>query len=78
MTLNYSAIRKMLGNEVFGTARNSDGSLVIVQFEGKDDCGDPIYKATWESKRNSSVIWNVTHYYYNDGTVEELFEHEYR
>lgn len=76
MRLNYKNIEKMLGGEVFGGGVSDDGETVIVEFDGRDDDGNPIYKATWESKRTDSRIWYVVHYYHKDGTVEEMFEHE--
>ena len=76
MKLNYKSIEEMLDGNVFGGGISDDGKTVIVEYDGDDEYGDPIFKATWESKRTENIVWNVVHYYYKDGTVEELFEHE--
>ena len=87
--LNYESIREMLDGDVFGAAIDEDGKHVILQAERIGDWRESceshdgpleepelVYTATWESKRNERVVWYVTHVYHEDGTVEELFDHE--
>ena len=76
MKLNYKNIKEMLDGDLFGAGISEDGKHIILEFAGNDEYDTPIYKATWESKRNAETIWYVVHYYYSDGMVEELFEHE--
>lgn len=87
--LSYESIREMLDGDVFGAAIDEDGKHVILQAEHigdrRENCGsydgpleepELVYTATWESKRNERVVWYVKHWYHEDGTVEETFEHE--
>lgn len=86
--LSYKAIKDMLDGDVFGAAVDEDGRRVILQAERVGDCrentgydgpledAELVYTAWWESKRNDRVVWYVKHWYHEDGTVEETFEHE--
>lgn len=87
--LNYEGIKEMLDGDLFGAAVDEDGNHVLLQAELLGDCStdsesytgplEPsewVYTAMWESKRTDNRVWYVKHWYHEDGTVEETFEHE--
>ena len=89
MKPSYENIKEMLDGDLFGAAVDEDGNHVLLQAELLEDYradddkytgplepSEWVYTATWESKRTDSRIWYVKHWYHEDGTVEETFEHE--
>lgn len=73
--MQYTEIEKMLDGDRIGVGVDEDGNHVIMQCEGIGS--ETVYTAMWESKRTDRAIWYVKHWYHEDGTVEETFEHEY-
>lgn len=72
--LDYRGIKEMLDGDLFGVGVDEEGNHVILQAERIE--GETVYTAMWETKRNERVTWYVKHWYHEDGTVEETFEHE--
>ena len=55
-------------------AENETGERVIIEAE-RDENGNPIWKISTLQEGNKYHNWIRVNYYYEDGTVEELYEH---
>lgn len=72
--LNYKTIGELLGDDNLMVCVAKNGEHIIVECVDKDEDGSPIFRTSMAGKRTDYNEWWVMHYYYGDGTVEELYE----